>query len=82
MPTAATVERGSAAFLAWCSLFSWCFGYSAALAASAEFRLISRPGSSLRWRGDVPAPSLNQRLGGRSVDTDPFALPEIVGRAP
>ena len=65
MPTAATVGLGSVAFLAWCSLFSWCFGYSAASAASAEFRLISRPDSSLRWRGDVPAPSLNQRLGGK-----------------
>jgi hypothetical protein len=63
-------------------LFSWCFGYSAASAAAAEFRLIGRPDSSLRWRGNVPAPSLNKPFGARSVDTDPFALPEIVGRAP
>jgi hypothetical protein len=47
MPTAATVELGSVAFLAWCSLFSCCSGYSATSAALAESRLISRPNSSL-----------------------------------
>jgi hypothetical protein len=67
MPTAATVELGSVAFLAWCSLFSCCSGYSAASAALAESRLNGRPNSSLRWQVEMC----------RSC-----TLREIVGRAP
>jgi hypothetical protein len=62
MPTAATVGLGSVAFLAWCSLFSCCSGYSAASAASAEFRLISRPNSSLQWQVEMCRPCLTQPL--------------------
>jgi hypothetical protein len=57
------VGLGSVAFLAWCSLFSCCSGYSAASAASAEFRLISRPDSSLRWQVEMCRPRLTSVSG-------------------